>query len=54
MVEDAETVSPSVISAAVIAAPLSLSAERGRPRFWNAWLSPCAMTSAVSARYHCR
>ena len=26
-----------MISAAVIAAPLSLSAARGRPRFWNAW-----------------
>ena len=43
-----------VISAAVMAAPLSLSAERGSPRFWKAWLRPWAMISAVSSRYHCR
>src|SRR5271155_930351 len=30
-------VSPWVISAAVMAAPLSLSAARGSPRFWKAW-----------------
>jgi hypothetical protein len=33
LAEDADR--PSVISAAVIAAPLSLSAARGKPRFWT-------------------
>src|SRR6516162_5557323 len=50
----ARRASPCVISPAVIAAPLSLSAARGRPRFWNACDRPCAMTSAVSAKYHCK
>src|SRR5437762_2839081 len=45
---------PSVISVAVIAAPLSLIAARGMPRFWSAWDRPCATFSAVSSRYHCR
>ena len=45
---------PSLISAAVMAAPLSLMAARGRPRFCIACDRPCAMFSADSARYHCR
>src|SRR5271165_4063050 len=44
----------SLISAAVIALPLSLIAARGRPRFCMACDRPCAMVSALSARYHCR
>ena len=34
---------PSVISAAVMALPLSLKPARGRPRFWKAWQRPCAI-----------
>ena len=45
-------VNPSVTSPAVIAAPLSVSSDLGKPRFINAWQSPWTKTSAVSARYH--
>ena len=43
-----------VTSSAIIAAPLSVSSARGRPRFWIAWESPCTRSSAVSERYHWR
>lgn len=47
--------SPSVTSAAHMAAPLSLIAARGRPRRMNACDNPCTMFCAHSApRYHCR
>jgi len=45
---------PSVISAAVIALPLSLMAARGSPRFCIACDKPWAMFSALSDKYHCR
>ena len=46
--------SPSAISSAHIAAPLSLKPRRGNPRRRIACDSPWATFSAVLCRYHCR
>ena len=36
------------------AEPPSVIVDRGRPRFWTAWLNPCTRSSVCSDRYHCR
>ena len=45
---------PSTVSAASIAAPLSVRSARGSARFWKACDRACTSASAVSSRYHCR